>query len=74
MLKLSAKMGTVIVNDPITLALYARNNNLLHLKGWQKLQPIAKQKKKLTRLLNQAKLRSFRTSPKYMYGFQVPRT
>ena len=32
-----------------------------------------RRQKKLQRLINQAKLRSFRTSPKYMYGFKVPR-
>jgi hypothetical protein len=25
------------------------------------------------RMANQAKLRSFRTAPKYMYGFEVPK-
>ena len=27
----------------------------------------------MLRLVNQAKLRSFRTTPVYMYGYQVPR-
>ena len=32
-----------------------------------------RREKKMLRMINQAKLRSFRRSPKYMYGYEVPR-
>jgi hypothetical protein len=66
-------LGTVIADDPITIALYAHENGLLDTDGWKRLKPIARRKQKLRRLVNQVKLRSFRTAPRYMYGFQVPR-
>jgi hypothetical protein len=63
----------MIQEDPITMAEYARDNNLLELEGWKSLKRIAKREKMLKRLVRQVKLRSFRTAPKYMYGYRVPR-
>ena len=60
-------------DDPISVALYAQRNNLLNDPGWKKCKPYAKNKKKLARMVNQARLRSNRTRPVYKYGFQVPR-
>ena len=66
-------LNWMLKEDPITLAEYARDNGLLETEGWKSLKRIAKREKVLERLVKQVKLRSFRTSPKYMYGFQVPR-
>ena len=66
-------LAKAIADDPITLALYAKENNLLNVPGWKSLKKHARREKKLIRLINQVKLRSFRTSPKYQYGFQVPK-
>lgn len=60
-------------DDPVTCALYARDNDLLELDGWKRFKPIAKRQKKLLRMVNQAKLRSFRESTRYKYGFEVPK-
>ena len=46
---------------------------MVDTEGWQHLKPIAKREKKLVRLLNQARLRSFCVSAKFQYGFQVPK-
>ena len=63
------------VDDPVTVAIYARDNDLLDTPGWKLpgLKKMAKTQKKLLRLANKAKLHSFRSKPVYMYGFQVPR-
>ena len=45
---------------------------MLEVEGWKCLKSITRRKKKMKRLAKQAKLRSFRTAPKFMYGFQVP--
>ena len=66
--------NVIYEDDAISLANYARDNNLLETDGWKRLKRFAKRTKKLKRMINQAKLRSFRTSPKYMYGYRVPRT
>ena len=60
-------------DDPITIAKYAVENNMLETPGWRSLKRYAKRQKKLDRLINQVKLRSFRTAPRYKYGFRVPR-
>ena len=60
--------------DPVTVAIYARENNLLEAKGWKspRLKKLAKTQKRILRHAKQAKLHSFRTKPIYMYGFEVP--
>ena len=68
----SEPLSIIAADDPVSCALYASKNNLLELDGWRRFKSIAKNHKKLTRFVNQAKLRSFRTSPKYKFGFLVP--
>ena len=63
----------IAADDPVTCAIYAKEKGLLDTPGWKRFGKIAKRQKKLLRLTNQAKLRSFRHAPKYMYGFEVPR-
>jgi hypothetical protein len=43
-------------------------------QGGRGFKHIAKREKKFTRIVNQAKLRSYNTAPRYKYGFEVPRT
>ena len=59
-------------SDPVSVAIYARDNNLLHLDGWKKFQKLARRQKKLLRMANQAKLQSFRNRVVYKFGVQVP--
>ena len=63
----------IAADDPVTCAIYAKENNLLDLPGWKRFKSIAKRQKKFTRMVNQAKLRSYHTAPCYKYGFEVPR-
>ena len=53
--------------------MYAKRNNLLEKPCWKRFKPIAKREKHLNRLVKQAKLRSYRTSPKFKYGYEIPR-
>ena len=66
-------LNLIAADDPVTCAIYAKENNLLEKEGWKRFKRIAKRQKKLIRLMNQAKLNSFRTKPVYMFGFLVPR-
>ena len=59
--------------DPVTCAIYAKDNGLLDTPGWKQFKPIAKRQKKFTRMVNQAKLRSYNTAPKFKNGYQVPK-
>ena len=42
--------------------------------GWIRFKNIARREKKMIRLIKQAKLRSFRTAPKYLYGYRIPKS
>ena len=74
---LDKKDKTGVYNtDPVTVAIYARENGLLDEPIWKSLpglKSLAGRQKKLIRAANQAKLHSFRHRPVYQYGFQVPR-
>ena len=69
----SEPLSIIAADDPVTCAIYAKQNDLLELSGWKRFKGIAKRQKKLFRMANQAKLRSFRLAPRYKYGFQIPR-
>ena len=66
-------LDIIAKDDPVSCAMYAKKNNLLNEPGWKRFKGIAKNEKKLLRMANQAKLRSYRTTPKYKFGFIVPR-
>jgi len=62
------------VDNPVPCAIDAKEKGLLDLPGWRIFRNIAKHAKKLQQMANQAKLRSFNTSPKYiMYGYEIPK-
>ena len=60
-------------DDPVTCAIYARDNNLLDVEGWKRFKRLANKQKKLYRMANQAKLRSYNSAPRFKYGVEVPR-
>jgi hypothetical protein len=61
-------------DDPVTCAMYAKDNGLLDTPGWKQFKSLAKRQHKFTRMINQAKLRSYNTSPKFKNGYQVPKS
>ena len=67
-------LKTFSKDDPVTVAEYAHANGLLETPGWKHLRHIVKNQKKFGRLLKQAKLKSIRREPIYMFGVQVPRS
>ena len=69
----SEPLSIIGADDPVTCAIYARENNLLNKPGWKRFARLAKREKKLLRLQNQVKLRSYRTSPRYKFGYELPR-
>jgi len=66
-------LSTIAADNPVTCAIHARDYNLLDKPGWRRFCHLAKRQKKLFRMVNQAKLKSFRTAPRYKYGYEVPR-
>jgi hypothetical protein len=66
-------LSIIAADDPVTCALYAREKGLLDVDGWKRFRSLAKREKHLLRQVNQARLRSYRTAPKYMFGYRIPR-
>ena len=68
-------ISSIYTGDKYVLAEYARDNGLLD--EWEsprmKLKAAAKNSKKLLRLVNQAKLKSYKNTPVYKNGHKVPR-
>ena len=65
--------GTLYRDIPVDLPVYSKDNNLLEEVGWKKLKRLESRSKLIERLAKQAKLQSFRISPRYKYGFEVPK-
>jgi len=70
----SEPLTIIAADDPVTCAIYAKENGLLDLDSWKRFKGIAKQDKKFLCMVNQAKLWSYRTAPCYKYGYEVPGT
>ena len=49
-------LSIIAKNDPVTCAAYAKEHNLLQLPEWKNLKHIAKNQKKLIRVINQTKI------------------
>ena len=67
-------LGIIAADDPTTCAMYAQENDLLEEPGWRQFRCLAMREKQLLCLINQAKVRSFRTAPRYKFGYPVPCT
>ena len=67
-------LAIIAKSDPVSVAIYARDNQLLHLDGWKCFRRLARRQKKLLRLANQAKLYAFRNRIVYKFGVQVPQS
>ena len=59
-------------NARVILAQYAKDKQLLDTVGWKTYKRDIKHEVKFARMVNQAKLKSYRRAPKYKYGYQVP--
>ena len=60
-------------DDPVTLAKYAKDNNLLNQRGWKWAKRIVKSNKKYERMYKLMKGQKLQ-GPKYKFGVRVPRT
>jgi len=48
----------IAMDDPVAVAIYGKDNDLLKLDGWKHLKRLAERQKKMVRIVRQAKLRS----------------
>lgn len=66
-------LAMVMKDDPVTLAAYAKEHDLLDTPGWKRLRRIAKRDKVLRRMLNQVRRIAKCRSVTYKFGVAVPR-
>jgi hypothetical protein len=64
-------LDTMIKDDPVSVALYASDNNLLDTPGCKRIKHVARSKKRMNRMINQTKVN--RKGANYSFGVQVPR-
>jgi hypothetical protein len=67
------KPRVIAADDPVTCAVYAREHDLLDVEGWRHFQNLAKREKHFLRLVKQAKMKSYCQSPKYKFGYRIPK-
>ena len=60
-------------DDPITLAKYAKDNNLLDLPGWKRFKRLVSREKKFIRMLQQSFLAKKKNAIRYKFGVRIPR-
>ena len=65
-------LSIIAKDDPVTCAVYARENGLLEKERWRQFRGIAKRDKKFFRMVKQAMLRSYRSAPKFKCGVEIP--
>ena len=66
-------LSDVIAADPVTLAVYAKENDLLDTPGWKKLKRYARRAKKLLRMVKANKRAQRYNAITYKFGVRVPR-
>jgi hypothetical protein len=66
-------LSVIAANDPMTCAAYAREHDLLDVEGWKCFRNLAKGEKHFLCLIKQAKMKSYRQSLKYKFGYRIPK-
>jgi hypothetical protein len=67
-------LHVIAADDPVTCAIHAKDTGLLDTDGWKRFRSLAKRAKKMLRMVNQSKLRSYKTSKKHTHGIEIPRS
>ena len=62
----SEPLKIIAESDPVTCAVYAKENNLLNDPGWKQFKSKAKKDGKFLRLVNKAKVKSYKLPTKYL--------
>ena len=72
--KIYEPLSVLAADDPVTCALCAKENDLLHIDGWKRFRNLAKRDKTLTRAIMQSRIRHARRAKKYIFGYLIPRS
>ena len=61
-------------DDPVTLAKYGLEHDILDEPGWKRLRNYVKSAKRLSRNIKQARMFAARTAQRYKFGVKAPRS
>ena len=64
-------LSVLAADDPVTCAMYATENDLLHIDGWKRFRNLVKRDKNLTRAVIQSRIRQERRTKNYMFGYLI---
>ena len=67
-------LNIITKDDPVTVAAYAKEHNLVDTPGWKFLRRYTCCAKHLRRLLNQTRRQSKNNAIRYKFGVQIPRS
>jgi len=65
-------LDIIAVDDPVTCAKYAKENDLLELHGWKRFKRLAAHEKKLIHMLCQAYASKKKNATKNMFESEIP--
>ena len=68
-----ALLSLLATYNPVSCPIHAEDHELLDKTGCKQFKTIASRHKKLNGMANQAKLRSYSSAPKHMFGHEIPR-
>jgi hypothetical protein len=66
-------LSVIAADNAMTCAVYAREHDLLDVEGWRHFRNLPKREKHFLRLVKQAKMKFYRQSPKYKFGYRIPK-
>ena len=67
-------LSVMAADDPVTCAMYAKENDLLCIDGWKSFRNLAKRDKTLTKAVMQSRIRQARRAKEYMFGYFTTRS
>ena len=67
-------LSVLAADDPVTCAIYAKENDHLHIDGWKRFRNLVNRDKTQTRVVMQSRIRQARRAKKYMFGYLIPRS
>ena len=65
-------LSIIAADDPVSCAVYAKENGLLDTPGWRRFKTLAKRDQHRIQMVNKAKLKSYSRTPRFKFGNQIP--
>ena len=64
-------LNVIAADDPVSCAIYARDNGFLSKEGWKSFKRAAFEQQKMSHMINKAKIKFYHAGPKFKYEFDI---